>query len=65
MDYFEPTGKPTTLTIVQEFPKKKNEEMASPEMEFVQGQEQHVEYSTSLKNSKGTTLTIVQDFPKR
>ena len=34
-------------------------------MEFVQGYEQHVEFNSQSKNSKGTTLTIVQDFPKK
>ena len=50
-------NKKTTLTIVQEFPKKKTNE-----------DNKHIEFEESSdksKTSKPTTLTIVQDFPKK
>ena len=56
----------TTLTIVQEFPKKRNDNIAG-NIEMLQGQEQNtnVHLLDSNKKQKHTTLTIVQDFPKK
>ena len=60
-------NKNTTLTIVQEFPKKNNQENMAGNIEMVQGQEQNtnVHFLDQKKKSKQTTLTIVQDFPKK
>jgi len=52
--------KKTTLTIVQDFPKKMAEQSA-PNMNLVMGKSSDVKF---LPDSK-TTLTIVQDFPKK
>lgn len=62
-------NKNTTLTIVQEFPKKDAKEgNIAGNIEMVQGQEQNtnVHYLSRKSNkNKKTTLTIVQDFPKK
>ena len=48
----------TTLTIVQDFPKKKTDNHGGVEMV------QQEKFKMDNKN-KSTTLTIVQDFPKK
>ena len=61
-------NKNTTLTIVQEFPKKDAKDNIAGNIEMVQGQEQNtnVHYLSRKSNkNKKTTLTIVQDFPKK
>ena len=59
-------NKKTTLTIVQEFPKK-NQPAASENvssMNLVQGKQKAGDVSIDDLGKK-TTLTIVQDFPKK
>ena len=55
--------KTTTLTIVQDFPKKKPE-VGGDSIEMVQGKEHNV-HIVNADEAKPTTLTIVQDFPKK
>lgn len=59
-------GKKTTLTIVQDFPKKKPDETRVPHVEMVNTniQTYDVEVIDHQDNQK-TVLTIVQDFAKR
>ena len=53
--------KATTLTIVQDFPKKKIDEMKVNNIEMVQGKTKNikVEDAENGKKNKLTTLTIV------
>ncbi len=52
-------GKLTTLTIVQDFPKKQTEASTVSSVNLVQGKE------VNDDDKHKTTLTIVQDFPKK
>ena len=55
------TKKSTTLTIVQDFPKKKTDEMKINNIEMVQGKTKDIktEDVENSKKNKLTTLTIV------
>jgi hypothetical protein len=53
----------TTLTIVQDFPKKAND--GSSRINFVQGQAKEGNIKITDDDSQKTTLTIVQDFRKQ
>jgi len=55
-------NKKTTLTIVQDFPKKQAEGSSASNMNLVQGKSSDVQF---LSEGQKTTLTIVQDFPKK
>ena len=57
----DPNMKPTTLTIVQDFPKKKADNANSIEM--VHTGENGFRITPELANKK-TTLIITQEFPK-
>ena len=61
-------NKKTTLTIVQDFPKKNAESQGATNINLVQGHaninDVKVEAAADDKN-KNTTLTIVQEFPKK
>ena len=55
------TKKSTTLTIVQDFPKKKTDEMKINNIEMVQGKTKDIKIEDveNSKKNKLTTLTIV------
>jgi hypothetical protein len=58
---FKTNHKQTTLTIVQDFPKKPTEKSAAPSINLIQGKTSDVKI---LPEGQKTTLTIVQDFRK-
>ena len=62
-------NKKTTLTIVQDFPKKQAEQQGATAINLVQGHavinDVKVEQPSSNDQNKNTTLTIVQEFPKK
>jgi hypothetical protein len=58
---FKKQSKKTTLTIVQDFPKKLTE-LSAPSINLVQGKMTDVQF---MPEGSRTTLTIVQDFPKK
>ena len=57
---FKKSNHKTTLTIVQDFPKKAAETSGAVNINLVQGKSTDV----NLNSDKKTTLTIVQDFRK-
>ena len=61
-DFTIAKNKPTTLTIVQDFPKKTPDQKGSS-INMVQADSHNVNFVDA--SDKLTTLTIVQDFPKK
>jgi uncharacterized protein YaiI (UPF0178 family) len=59
-------SKKTTLTIVQEFPKKSSEHTHAKNVEMVQGKAEAKSGDIAIvDDAHKTTLTIAQDFPKK
>jgi hypothetical protein len=61
---FKKNNKKTTLTIVQDFPKKPTEPIAAASAQLVQGKLTDIKMAAPDENRR-TTLTIVQDFQKK
>merc|ERR1712080_53447 len=55
--------KRTTLTIVQDFPKKPTD--SAPTMNLIQGKSKAGDIKIETDPRKKTVLTIAQDFPKK
>jgi hypothetical protein len=55
----------TTLTIVQDFPKKKADAIQANNVDLVQGKNTQGDIRIDDSRNKLTTLNIVQEFPKK